>query len=182
MDVLLIYPSQGQYEIAPNVRITLGALIPPLGLLYIARMLQLEGHRVRVIDCSAESSPSDAIQRALSSVDVVGMTVYSGPKELSISRAIARMIKNHSPDTKLILGGPHCFIFPRQALEDHQADVCIQGEAEYRIGSLLDALQGKKPFSSIPGIVYRKGTRVHSRIHVHSSRTLTPFRFPPVIW
>ena len=136
MDVLLIYPSQGRFKITPKAVITLGALVPPLGILYLARMLQDQGHRVSIVDCSAERTPYESIERMLPSVDVVGMTVYSGPKEQSPSLMIANMVKEQAPDVPLIIGGPHCSIFPEQALQAHHAQACMLGEGEYRIVEL----------------------------------------------
>jgi anaerobic magnesium-protoporphyrin IX monomethyl ester cyclase len=72
------------------------------------------------------------------------------------------LIKECAPDVPLILGGPHCMISPQQALQDHHAQVSMLGEGEYRIGPLMNALQGKQPLSSIPGIVYREGDRFHA--------------------
>jgi len=178
MDILLIYPSQGRFKITPKAVITIGALVPPLGILYLARMLQDQGHRVSVVDCSAEHAPFEAIERMLPSVDVVGMTVYSGPKEQSPSLAIANTIKERTPDIPLIIGGPHCSIFPEQAIQMHHAQVCMVGEGENRIGAVMDALQGIKAFSSIPGIFYREGDTIRSTGPSEQIKDLDPLPFP----
>jgi radical SAM superfamily enzyme YgiQ (UPF0313 family) len=141
-------------------------------------MLELQGHRVQIIDCSAERSPVEAVQRALSSADVVGMTIYSGPVAQNASLAITRMIKEQSPDIPLVIGGPHCSILPQKTLQDHQADVCVLGEGEYRIGSIMNAFQGKQTFSSIPGIVFRKKNRIHTTRPYKQIIDLDPLPFP----
>jgi anaerobic magnesium-protoporphyrin IX monomethyl ester cyclase len=178
MDILLIYPSQGRFKITPKAMITIGALVPPLGILYLARMLQDQGHRVSIVDCSAERTPYETIERMLPRVDVVGMTVYSGPKEQSPSLAIANMVKEQTPDVPLIIGGPHCSIFPEQALQMHHAQVCMLGEGEYRINDVIDGLQGTKPFSSIPGIVYKDGDALRSTGPAEQIKDLDAIPFP----
>ena len=75
MNILLVYPSHGRFEIAPSVQMSIGAFIPPLGLLYLAKMIELAGHHVKVLDCSAEQQPLEAIRRSLNDMDVVGATV-----------------------------------------------------------------------------------------------------------
>jgi anaerobic magnesium-protoporphyrin IX monomethyl ester cyclase len=106
------------------------------------------------------------------------MTVYSGPKEQSPSLTIAKMIKELTPDVPLIIGGPHCSIFPEQALQAHHAQVCMVGEGEYRIGAVMDALQGIKAFSSIPGIVYREGGAIHATGPSEQIKDLDAIPFP----
>lgn len=177
LNILLIYPLREPFNLAPNVRIA-GALIPPLGVLYLARMLELQGHRVQVIDCAAEHSPAEAVQRVLPSADVVGMTIYSGTSEQNASVSIAKMIKEQEPDLPLVLGGPHCSIFPQKALQDHQADVCVLGEGEHRIASIMNALQGKQAFSSIPGIVFRGKNGFHATPAYKQIMDLDALPFP----
>jgi hypothetical protein len=46
MKVLLIFPGSTGFELAPKLRISTGAFLPPLGLLYLAKILELQGHTV----------------------------------------------------------------------------------------------------------------------------------------
>ena len=50
---------------------------PPLGLLYIARSLEDEGHNVKIIDFSVEKNPKKKLEESLNSVDAIGVTVYT---------------------------------------------------------------------------------------------------------
>ena len=177
MNVLLLNPNRGRFKIAHNVHITFRAFIPPLGLLYIAKMAELAGHHVKIIDFNAEQDPINTLHRSLSNMDVVGMTLLSGP-EYAISQQIAQEIKKLKPDIPLILGGPHCSLYPKQTLEDYQADVSIQGEAEYRIVPLLNALQGKQSLSSIPGLVYRTAGGIFSTSTYEQIKNLDALPFP----
>jgi anaerobic magnesium-protoporphyrin IX monomethyl ester cyclase len=154
MRVLFIYAGCGQLRVAENVELEIGALVPPLGLLYLARMLQLQGHHVQVIDATAEKNPTDAIHRALNGVDAVGMTIYSGIRGRTVSMRYAQTIKDRDPELPLILGGPHLSVYPKEALVEHQAQVGVQGEGEYRIASIIDAVTGKGSYETIPGIIY----------------------------
>jgi radical SAM superfamily enzyme YgiQ (UPF0313 family) len=156
MKVLFIFPGPGGFELAPKLRISTGAFLPPLGLLYLAKMLELQGHTVKVIDCNTEEYSEDFFRNTVQSSDAVGMTIYSGPKNLEKSLFLAKKIRQFAPDIPFIIGGPHCTIGPENALRYHDADIAVCGEAEYVIATLIDALEGKRSLSSIPGIIYRE--------------------------
>ena len=59
MKVLFIHPSSGYLEYAADYYVTTNALLPPLGILYLGRMLEKNGHSVEVIDCNAERFRED---------------------------------------------------------------------------------------------------------------------------
>lgn len=81
--------------------------IPPLGLLYIARSLEDEGHSVEIIDFYNERNPFEKIRDAVAPADVVGFTVYV-QNYVKIAE-IADEIKKIKPNIPIIIGGPHCY-------------------------------------------------------------------------
>jgi len=160
MKVLLIYPGSTVFEVAPDVNISTGAFLPPLGLLYLGKMLEIQGHNVEIIDCNTEGFTDESLQKAVHSSDAVGMTIYSGEKNLEHSLQLAKKIRQCDPDIPFLLGGPHCMIVPEQALHDHAADIAVCGEAEYLINPLIDAIEGKRSLSSVPGIFYKQNGKI----------------------
>jgi len=165
MKLLFIFPSTGKFYLDPGAHDThvhnpSSAYLPPLGLLYIGRMAEQQGHSVEIIDYTAEAFNEAALQRAIHSSDAVGMTIFSEPAELENSIEIAKKIRQYAPDIPLILGGPHCNFFPEQALRDHHADICVRGEGEYIIGPVVEALEGKRDLSTIPGLVYQQKDKI----------------------
>jgi radical SAM superfamily enzyme YgiQ (UPF0313 family) len=151
MKFLLIYPPPEQFFIK-NSYVFYG-LSPPLGLLYIAKMLENDGDTVTVLDFSAEPFDEHKLITAVSKVEAVGVTVLSS--SLNKVKSLIRLIKNNNPDIPLIIGGPHCSLLPEKALEETQADVCVQGDGEVVITKIKQSLNMKKDYSKIPGIVYR---------------------------
>jgi len=178
MKILLIYPSSGHIEIAVNKYVTLGAYIPPLGLLYIGKVLEINGHDVEIIDCNAEEITEEKIESKLPFFDAVGMTVYSKPEELNFSMKLAKLIKKYAPNIPLIIGGPHSSLFPEKAVEEHNADICFCGEGETRIHLLADALEGKRKLSSIPGIYYKQGNKLKHTKAASQVKDLNKIPFP----
>jgi anaerobic magnesium-protoporphyrin IX monomethyl ester cyclase len=164
MKVLLIHPASGMMEFAEKFYIPIDPYLPPLGILYIASMLEKNGHSVNVVDCNAERFTEDRCKKALHGCDAVGMTLYCEPIEQKNSMFISKIIRDTDPDIPLIVGGPHSTLLPEKALVDHSADICAKGRGETTISSIIDALEGKKNFSSIPNIAYKNnGKIVHTK-------------------
>lgn len=97
----------------------IGLIIPPsaflldervfvsLGLLKVAAALEAAGLPVSVLDLSGIKNYEEALVSFLAAtkIRVVGVTATT-PQLPSVS-VIARLIRTHRPDIKLILGGPH---------------------------------------------------------------------------
>jgi len=127
----------------------------PLGLLYVAAMLERNGDEVMVLDAAAEKLDiPGTVQRVEAfEPDVVGIgsttVVFEGAREL------ARSIKQLLPDCPIVLGGYHVSLLPEQAMEEAAFDVGVIHEGEHTMLELLDYFQGERSLEDIPGIVYR---------------------------
>jgi radical SAM superfamily enzyme YgiQ (UPF0313 family) len=133
----------------------------PLGLLYIAGVLEHEGHQVDIIDLVAEENTDETIHKSLSGVDAVGISVdsFAYNDVVTITKKI-KQIDEHLP---IIIGGPHCTFYPEKSLIDiPYADISVEGEGEQVIQHIIHSFEGKKPLSEIPGIRYRKGNEIHA--------------------
>ena len=128
-------------------------LSPPLGLLYVAKMLENDGDTVTILDFSAEPFDEYKLITAVGLADAVGMTLLS-PSFNEVKNLIGR-IKQQNPDIPIIIGGPHCALLSEKALEETQADICVKGDGETVIADIKQALNKKIDFSEIPGIAYR---------------------------
>lgn len=154
----------------------LTGLSPPLGLLYLAKILEQDGNKVNVIDFSAESFETNKLMSALSSVDTVCMTIMS----TSVQKAdeMIKKIKEKDPELPIIIGGPHCTLFPKRALEETHADISVQGDGEKVILDVKKALNNEKSFSEIPGIYYRKKNTVKQGSPFQAIKDLDSIPFP----
>ena len=94
----------------------------------------------------------------MKTADVVGITIITSLLESSIE--IIRLIKKIKPHIKVVIGGPHCTLVPRKALEDTKADICAQGDGEKVIISIKKAINGEMDFSKIPGIYYWEENKI----------------------
>jgi anaerobic magnesium-protoporphyrin IX monomethyl ester cyclase len=131
----------------------------PLGLLYIAGVLEHEGHHVEIIDLVAEDITEAIIQKSIPGVDAVGISVDSFAYHDVVD--ITKRIKQIDKTIPIIIGGPHCTYYPEKSLIDiPYADISVEGEGEQVIKGIINALKGKKDLSEIAGVRYRNGKKI----------------------
>jgi anaerobic magnesium-protoporphyrin IX monomethyl ester cyclase len=152
MKFLLLYPPPESFFIHRS-RIFYG-LSPPLGLLYIAQILENHGDNVSLIDFSAEPFNQQKLLHAIQNIDAIGISVLSS--SLPETKKIIELIRQQKPTLPIIIGGPHCTLCPEQALKETNATLCLQGDSEMILSDLREALNNKKEFSEIPGAYYKK--------------------------
>jgi anaerobic magnesium-protoporphyrin IX monomethyl ester cyclase len=162
------------YEFNKNLDISqkINSYHPPLGLLYLGRVLEDEGHKVEVIDFLAEKYPLKTLINNLESTDVVGITIFSSAYKESLhggdytyaykeSAKVVDFIKEIDSDLPIIIGGPHCTIQPEKSLvEIPSADICLEGDGEEVIKEIAKTFVGKKSPSDLHGVYYRENNQI----------------------
>jgi len=129
--------------------------VPPLGLLYLAAAARAAGHEVRVFDERLDASAARRLCRA--APDVAGFTVVTAavPSALRAARAL----RQASPRTRIVFGGPHATALPAETVVLPEADYLIAGEGERTFTALLRALDGgalpAEAAGKIPGLWWR---------------------------
>jgi radical SAM superfamily enzyme YgiQ (UPF0313 family) len=86
--------------------------------------------------------------------DIVGITATTFTLIDCIQTA--KRAKSVSPEIKVILGGPHVYIYPRETLHIPEVDYIVLGEGEQNFTQLINALADEKDVSIIGGIGYRE--------------------------
>jgi len=134
---------------------------PPLGIMTLATYLISRGFRnTRCLDARLENlSPEQTATRvAALKPDLVGFSVWTDfwyPTWETI-----RLTRGKLPECKIILGGPHCLVYPREALEYSDADYLVAGDGEDTLIGLLDGLSSGRPAADLPGLWRKEGTRI----------------------
>ncbi len=129
-------------------------VVPPLGIAYIAAVLEKKGHKVSIIDAFAEMMSMTAFEERIKALapDVVGITGMTPVIDNAFRAAIAA--KKHS--RHVIMGGPHVSVVKREIFSQcSDIDYAIQGEGEGSIVQLSDALESGKDISAVPGLIAR---------------------------
>lgn len=128
---------------------------PPLGLLYIAGVLQKNGISVKIVDGFLDGW--GAIENLIKDYhpDIIGITCHTYARIQALK--IAKLAKDIIRDVKIVTGGAHPTIMGKEMLENFPyIDIVAIGEGDY---TLLELCQGKD-YSGISGIGYRKNGQI----------------------
>jgi len=156
--VLLINPPVSFDEQYVRGSKTVGEILPPLGLAYIAAYLENNGHKVRIIDGMAENKTISEISNKSKSFDIVGITSITHFVPRAHETAMA--IKQVDKDVPVVMGGPHPTVVPFEVLEDKNVDYVVKGEGEITTLDLVDAVEGKKNPEKVLGLAFRKNGKI----------------------
>lgn len=134
----------------------------PLGLLYIAAMLEKAGHEVKVFDPNLHNTPLPQLidEIKLFSPKLIGLTTVT--PTFNSAQKIADELKKNSPESTIVMGGPHVSVLPEESLKLTPAvDFIVIGEGELTIVDLAAAVEKKAAnFSEIKGICCRNNGQI----------------------
>src|SRR3989338_2827890 len=161
--IVLISPPFGEEESAGKTESMKAVLniIPPLGLCYIAAVLEKNGYDVSIIEGQLDMTYETVIKEAIrQKPDVVGMSILT--PMLGMVKKIAQNIKKELPYTLVVVGGSHVTALPAQTLQAECFDAAIIGEGEY---TFLDFVNDHEKNNSanlaqIKGLAFKKGGHV----------------------
>lgn len=125
----------------------------PLGLLYIAAVLEREGIDVEVLDAYLYKMNLDDICRVVETKrpDVVGISCLTA--NASVVYVLGKRIKENFANMKVVLGNLHASFFSDVFLKNNVADFVVHEEGEYTMLELIRAIEGeKRDFSGVKGL------------------------------
>ena len=128
----------------------------PMGLAYLAAVLEKNGYEVTVIDCPALEVNLKQLKTKLTSIDpdIVGITSMTPTIQSALLSASAA--KEACPDAIVVLGGPHATFMDEQVLNEEAAvDVMVRGEGEETLLELAKNVSNPKRLNRIQGITFR---------------------------
>jgi len=178
MYITLINCSTGNYEIAISKKIELKASFPPLGLLYLGKILEMNDYNIEIIDGNAEQINENKIKKIAGKSDVVGLTIYSQPRDKQFALNIAKKLHEINPKIKLIIGGPHVSLLTEESLKEFNADIAVRGPGETVITSIIESIKLKKPIKNLPGIYYKKNNKIIHNLKENKIENLDKLPFP----
>lgn len=156
IDVLLIYPKLGSMDSM--------VMDLPLSVIYAAAQSVKQGYKVRILDLRVVNEDwKKEVQAALDKgVLLAGVSVMTG-MPLKHAREVSTFIKDNSPDTKTVWGGPHATVLP-ETINEPYLDYLIRGYGSNSLAALIKVLKSKKQdLSKIKGLSYKKnGKAVHN--------------------
>ncbi|MDD5285866.1 MAG: radical SAM protein [Desulfuromonadaceae bacterium] len=156
MKILLLHPYGSNWLNGMKDISSVFNLMPPLGMMSIAAVLERAGIDVEIIDCYATPMPLDLLAEEI---------IRRGPDCLGISTTtssfnegyrIAAAVKEKAPLIFTLFGGAHACSIGAPLLDSFPAiDCLVIGEGENTMLELVQA--GFSRIGQIPGVAYRGG-------------------------
>ena len=134
---------------------------PVLGVGYLAAVLRKNGYDVKLFDGSAfhasytDDQILDMIEKFKPSF--VGFIMMS--YRVILSYDMIKKVKQRFPSIKILAGGPHPTIVPKEVL-DNGVDIVALGEAENTVLELAKFYEGKKKLKDVDGIAFKNEGKV----------------------
>jgi radical SAM superfamily enzyme YgiQ (UPF0313 family) len=158
MNVLLINPPHVLRK--GNSWYDIMSTMPPLGLAWIAAVLEQDGHQVQILDANALGVIPERVPqwvREHGPFELVGITATT--PLISRALSIARCLKAEYPSVPIVLGGVHPTVLPDEVLGEPAVDLVVRGEGE----NTMREIAAERPWAEIAGISFRRdGATVHN--------------------
>jgi len=147
MKVLMINPpyNSSKYKF-------IGLVAPPLGIAYIAAMLEKNGITVKILDAPALEIGHEAVKNEIQkySPDIVAVTSVTPTIESALKTA--KISKEACPNAVTVLGGYHPTFTYQEVLKNDFVDIVVCGEGELTMVELVDSLENGKNLREVKGI------------------------------
>jgi len=152
MKILLIQPEEPK-----GSPFACKVLTPPIGLMYIAAVLENNGFEVEILDNNLLGLPEEQLSRKIidAGPDIVGISLdcirlYPG---LLIASSVKTIFQNQIP---VVMGGPHINVRYDETIQYPEVDFVVYGEGEYTMLELCEAIKKNKPTDSIRGLGFKE--------------------------
>ena len=160
MKVLLISPPN---RIKPMLGEYHPYAIPPLGLLYIAAVLESKGFSSRVMDLRFYGMDHKRLEEMLSQLKPRLVGITSMTSNFPAAEYIAKFVKLRCPQSLVVLGGVHATFKHREILAEHpEIDIIVRYEGELTMAELADALENGRSLIEVKGTSFRVEGRIVS--------------------
>jgi radical SAM superfamily enzyme YgiQ (UPF0313 family) len=137
--------------------------IPGMGVLVLAAVARTHGYRVHLVDAKQQGRSTDEVSRAIVALrpDYLGLSATT--VSVTGGGRIAERVKQLLPSVVTVLGGPHVSAIPERTMDAFPSiDYGVVGEGEHSLFELLRRLEAGTSVDNVPGLVFRRGQRVHA--------------------
>ena len=174
MKILFVIPSQISVYGVP-----MPPIYPPLGVLYIASMLEQRGHNVDFIDMDIEEMDADGLitYTKETTPDFIGFSCVTPTIELAWD--LSARVKATFPDIFITIGGIHATIDPDNTLSKEGVDAICIGESEHTVCEMIECLEKEDgDLGSVNGIYFKDDGQIIKNPAREMEHDLDNFPFP----
>ena len=133
-------------------------IMPPLGLAWLAAVLEQDSISTSIIDALVERKDAETVANEVRKAgpDIVG--IYCGTDMRRDAFNTAYSIRQACPDVTIVMGGPHVTFAAEDTLQNVPAvDIIVRGEGEETFRELVKALAAGNDLANTKGISFRDG-------------------------
>jgi radical SAM superfamily enzyme YgiQ (UPF0313 family) len=139
------------------------AIFIPLGISYLAAVLEENGFEVDVIDCPISRLTQKELETEFKKrqPDIVGVT--SATVTYLPALEVVKAAKHALPNCLTLMGGPHVTVMDEQTLsESPEVDIIVRGEGEQTLLELAKLVSDRslKNLGEVAGITFRKNGQI----------------------
>ncbi len=160
--VLISPPFEQNFSIAKDKRRkAILEVVQPLGIAYVAAVLEKNNYRVKIFDFALGISQFDLMKPLKrENPDIIGITATS----LSIASAqwVAMNVREFFPEAIIVIGGPHVTAMPYATMSYNYFDIGVIGEGEETFLQLIRRIEtsGLESLDDIEGIAYKRNGKI----------------------
>lgn len=134
----------------------MGVVAPPLGISYMAAVLENHDFDVKILDASALDMTWKDLENSIRKIspDIIAITALT--PTINQAMKTAEIAKNTCPQSIIVMGGYHPTFNYERILETGLVDVVIRGEGEYTMLELAETLNKGGDISIVKGIAFDK--------------------------
>jgi radical SAM superfamily enzyme YgiQ (UPF0313 family) len=129
-------------------------VVPPLGLMYIAAVLEKAGHAVQIYDADPEYQATIIQEIKDFNPELIGLSFLTVGYQRAFN--LCKELKKELPDVTYCAGGVHTTVKPPETLKEFDLDFIVVGEGEDTIVEVCEKLEKKEGLAGVKGVMYRE--------------------------
>ncbi|MDP2922221.1 MAG: radical SAM protein [Candidatus Omnitrophota bacterium] len=161
MKITIVYPPFGVVENQPNIKAVAEnyGVFPCLSLAYVAAVFESCGCTVQFIDANALSLSKEEVLKLVKDFnpDLLCFTITT-----YLFHQTLEWVKYLKQNTgiRIIVGGMHLSLYPKETLTNEWIDYAIVGEAETVLPNFIKALSKNKGVKKVKGLCFKEKGRI----------------------
>jgi len=129
---------------------------PPLGLMHIqAAVEKRSSFKAEICDPVVDNLDYPDFEQMLKRypLDLVGISTYT--HSLPDVQMTINLVRKLNPNAHIVLGGPHCAMFPEYAVQLKGIDAMVTGDGEDAFMEIVNARNGGRDYAGIQGVWWK---------------------------
>jgi len=181
MDITLINPPEKMRVWAgiPKAQAHGVYCFPPLGLQYIQASVEARTPwKAEIYDPVLDDLDFPDFEQELKRypLDFVGISTYT--HSLPDVQMSINIVRKLNPNAIIVLGGPHCSMFPDYAIALKGIDAIITGDGEDAFVEMLEAHNEGRSWEGILGVWFKKDGQTIKNLERPSTKRLDSYPWP----